>query len=32
MVFLGESVNAAKLAGLALVIAGVVVLNMGGTH
>lgn len=32
MVFLGESANAAKLAGLALVIVGVVVLNLGGAH
>jgi small multidrug resistance pump len=32
MVFLGESANAAKLIGLTLVIAGVVVLNLGGAH
>ncbi|KAF4409339.1 MULTISPECIES: multidrug efflux SMR transporter [Streptomyces] len=32
MVFLGESANAAKLIGIALVIAGVVVLNWGGAH
>lgn len=32
MVFLGESASAVKLAGLALVIAGVVVLNLGGAH
>jgi len=32
MVFLGESADAVKLAGLALVIAGVVVLNLGGAH
>jgi small multidrug resistance pump len=32
MVFLGEAVNAAKLAGIALVIAGVVLLNTGGAH
>ncbi|PWI43528.1 multidrug efflux SMR transporter [Streptomyces sp. ICBB 8177] len=30
MAFLGESVSAAKLLGVALVIAGVVVLNLGG--
>ncbi|MGQ4385709.1 DMT family transporter [Streptomyces sp. SAS_270] len=32
MVFLGEGLNAAKLAGIALIIGGVVVLNMGGAH
>lgn len=32
MVFLGEQATAARLAGLALVIAGVVVLNLGGAH
>jgi small multidrug resistance pump len=32
MVFLGESASAVKLAGLGLVIAGVVVLNLGGAH
>jgi small multidrug resistance pump len=32
MVFMGESAGAAKLAGLALVIAGVIVLNLGGAH
>ncbi|MCX4822256.1 multidrug efflux SMR transporter [Streptomyces sp. NBC_01142] len=32
MLFLGESVGAAKLAGLVLVIAGVVLLNLGGAH
>jgi small multidrug resistance pump len=32
MVFLGESASPVKLAGLALVIAGVVVLNLGGAH
>ena len=32
MVFLGEGLNAAKLTGLALIIGGVVVLNMGGAH
>jgi small multidrug resistance pump len=32
MVFLGESVRVAKLAGIALVIAGVLVLNLGGAH
>ncbi|MCK1796495.1 multidrug efflux SMR transporter [Streptomyces sp. XM4193] len=30
MVFIGESVSAAKVAGVLLVIAGVVVLNLGG--
>ncbi|MEV7866052.1 multidrug efflux SMR transporter [Streptomyces sp. NPDC088124] len=32
MVFLGESAGALKLLGIALVIAGVVVLNLGGAH
>jgi small multidrug resistance pump len=32
MVFLDESANPVKLAGLALVIAGVIVLNLGGAH
>ncbi|MGW7267193.1 DMT family transporter [Streptomyces sp. NPDC054842] len=32
MVFLGEGLTAAKLAGIALIIAGVVVLNLGGAH
>ncbi|MEU9368685.1 multidrug efflux SMR transporter [Streptomyces avermitilis] len=32
MVFLGEGMNPAKLAGIALIIGGVVVLNMGGAH
>ncbi|MET7701801.1 multidrug efflux SMR transporter [Streptomyces sp. NPDC005485] len=32
MVFLGEGLNAAKLAGIALIIGGVVVLNLGGAH
>ncbi|MFI6643585.1 DMT family transporter [Streptomyces sp. NPDC050504] len=32
MVFLGETVSLAKLAGVGLVIAGVVVLNLGGAH
>ncbi|GHH73819.1 QacE family quaternary ammonium compound efflux SMR transporter [Streptomyces sulfonofaciens] len=32
MAFLGEAVNAAKLAGIVLVIAGVVLLNTGGAH
>lgn len=32
MVFLGEGMNAAKLAGIALIIGGVVVLNVGGAH
>ncbi|MET9735810.1 multidrug efflux SMR transporter [Streptomyces sp. NPDC006458] len=30
--FLGEGMNAAKAAGIALIIVGVVVLNMGGAH
>ncbi|WP_046495672.1 DMT family transporter [Streptomyces odonnellii] len=32
MVFMGESTSALKLAGIALVIAGVLVLNLGGAH
>ncbi|MEO3977086.1 multidrug efflux SMR transporter [Streptomyces sp. CAU 1734] len=32
MIFLGESAGPVKIAGIALVIAGVVVLNMGGAH
>jgi small multidrug resistance pump len=32
MVFLDESTDAAKLAGIALVIGGVVLLNLGGAH
>ncbi|MET7639009.1 multidrug efflux SMR transporter [Streptomyces sp. NPDC005438] len=32
MAFMGEAANAAKITGLALVIAGVVVLNLGGAH
>lgn len=32
MVFLGEAVSAAKLVGIVLVIAGVVLLNTGGAH
>ncbi|MFC9426859.1 MULTISPECIES: DMT family transporter [unclassified Streptomyces] len=32
MVFLNESADALKLLGIALVIAGVVVLNLGGAH
>lgn len=32
MIFLGESAGLAKIAGIALVIAGVVVLNLGGAH
>ncbi|MET8553545.1 multidrug efflux SMR transporter [Streptomyces sp. NPDC004959] len=32
MVFLGESVTPARLAGTALVIGGVVLLNLGGAH
>lgn len=32
ILFLGESVSAAKLAGIALVIVGVVLLNLGGVH
>ncbi|MBB5108594.1 DMT family transporter [Streptomyces spectabilis] len=32
MVFMGESASLLKLSGIALVIAGVVVLNLGGAH
>ncbi|WP_406389283.1 DMT family transporter [Streptomyces sp. NBC_00887] len=32
ILWMGESAGAAKLAGIALVIAGVVVLNLGGAH
>ncbi|MGW2324681.1 DMT family transporter [Streptomyces sp. NPDC001700] len=32
MVFLGEAVSAARVIGVLLVIAGVVVLNLGGAH
>lgn len=32
MLFIGEAVTPAKVAGLLLVIAGVVVLNLGGAH
>ncbi|WP_432015139.1 DMT family transporter [Streptomyces cucumeris] len=32
MVFLGEAATAAKIVGVLLVIAGVVVLNLGGAH
>ena len=32
MAFMGESTSLAKITGIALVIAGVVVLNMGGAH
>ncbi|ANS64437.1 SMR-type multi-drug efflux transporter [Streptomyces lincolnensis] len=32
IVFLGEGVTAAKAAGIALIIVGVVVLNLGGAH
>ncbi|MGW0547402.1 DMT family transporter [Streptomyces altiplanensis] len=32
MFFLGESANAVKLSGIALVIVGVVLLNLGGAH
>ncbi|MGW1022650.1 DMT family transporter [Streptomyces sp. NPDC002577] len=32
MVFLGETMTAVKVAGIALVIAGVVLLNLGGAH
>ncbi|MDX3239438.1 multidrug efflux SMR transporter [Streptomyces sp. ME03-5709C] len=32
MVFLGEAASAVKLTGILLVIAGVVVLNLGGSH
>ena len=31
-VFLGEALRVAKIAGLALIIGGVVVLNLGGAH
>ncbi len=32
MVFLGEGMTVAKAAGIALIIIGVVVLNLGGAH
>jgi len=32
MLFLGEAMTAARLAGIALVIGGVVLLNLGGAH
>ncbi|MFI1012158.1 DMT family transporter [Streptomyces sp. NPDC020965] len=32
MIFLGEAASLAKFAGIALIIAGVVVLNTGGAH
>lgn len=32
VLFMGESGNPVKVAGIALVIAGVVVLNLGGAH
>ncbi|MGA5897515.1 DMT family transporter [Streptomyces venetus] len=32
MVFMGEGMTAAKAAGIALIIVGVVVLNLGGAH
>ncbi|WP_030619165.1 DMT family transporter [Streptomyces sclerotialus] len=32
MLFLGEAANAARLIGIALIIVGVVVLNLGGAH
>ncbi|MDI3387409.1 multidrug efflux SMR transporter [Streptomyces sp. B-S-A8] len=32
MLFLGESTSLAKVAGIALVIGGVVLLNLGGAH
>lgn len=32
ILFMNESVSAAKLAGIALIVAGVVVLNLGGAH
>ncbi|MER6914893.1 multidrug efflux SMR transporter [Streptomyces sp. NPDC000594] len=32
MVFLGESTSAVKIAGVVLVIGGVVLLNLGGAH
>ncbi len=32
MAFLGEAANAARMGGIVLVIAGVVLLNLGGAH
>ena len=32
MIFIGEAVTAAKILGVVLVVAGVVVLNLGGAH
>ncbi|MGW6060201.1 DMT family transporter [Streptomyces sp. NPDC055189] len=32
MIFMGESAGLAKIAGIVLVIAGVVLLNLGGAH
>jgi small multidrug resistance pump len=32
MLFLGEGMTATKAAGIALIIVGVVVLNLGGAH
>ncbi|OON74736.1 DMT family transporter [Streptomyces tsukubensis] len=32
MLFLGEAMTAARIAGIALVIGGVVLLNLGGSH
>ncbi|GAA0440850.1 MULTISPECIES: DMT family transporter [Streptomyces] len=32
MLFLGEAANAARLIGIALIIGGVVLLNLGGAH
>jgi len=32
MLFLGEGLSAAKLTGIALIIGGVVLLNLGGAH
>ncbi|MDG4865797.1 multidrug efflux SMR transporter [Streptomyces sp. T-3] len=32
MLFLGESMGVAKVAGIVLVIAGVILLNLGGAH
>ncbi|MBP2581336.1 small multidrug resistance pump [Streptomyces sp. PvR006] len=32
ILFLGETLSLAKIAGIALIIAGVVVLNLGGAH
>ncbi|MFJ9727359.1 DMT family transporter [Streptomyces sp. NPDC101209] len=32
LLFFGEGMTAAKVAGMALIIAGVVVLNLGGAH